>query len=107
MTYPKFSEERPVEKKTYPIETFALVLNDPIVDPEKLKLGYSYIVDACGYSIVSPDITVCLDYNIDENTDRTIVESRIVKCANIKAQVEDTMQSITIFETNKVEAHYQ
>ena len=102
-----FSEERPVEKKTYPIETFALVLNDPIVDPEKLKLGYSYIVDACGYSIVSPDITVVLDYDVDRDTHRTIVESRIVKCANIKVQVEDTLRALTIFETNKVEAHYQ
>lgn len=86
----QFSEERPVEKKTCPIETFALVFHDPIVDPEKLKLGYSYIVDACGYSIVSHDIDVSLDYDIDENTHRTIVKSRIVKCANIKTQVEDT-----------------
>lgn len=106
MTTPQFSEERPVEKKTYPIETFALVITDPIVDLEKLKLGYSYIVEACGYSIVSPDITFSLDYDIDEDKNLTIVESRIVKCANIKFQVKDTMQSITIFETNEVEAQY-
>ena len=107
MTTPKFSEERPVEKKTYPIETFALVLNDPIVDPEKLKLGYSYIVDACGYSIVSPDIVISADYDIDKNRIVTVVGSRIVKCANIKVHVNDTVQALTIFETNKVEAHYQ
>ena len=106
MTTPQFSEERPVEKKTYPIETFALVITDPVVDHEKLKLGYSYVVEACGYSIVSPDITFSLDYNIDENTDCTIVESRIVKCANIKVEVNDTIRALTIFETNKVEAQY-
>ena len=107
MVYDPITEERPVEKKTYPVEIFALVLNDPIVDQEKLKLGYSYIVEACGYSIVSPDIKVELEFDIDENTHRTIVGSRIVKCANIKGQVKDTVSALTIFETNKVEAHYQ
>lgn len=102
-----YNKECPVEKKTYPIETFALVINDPIVDPEKLKLGYSYVVDACGYSIVSPDITISADYDIDRNHIVTVVTSRIVKCANIKAQVKDTVSALTIFETNKVEAHYQ
>ena len=101
------TEERPVEKKTYPIETFALVLHDPIVDQEKLKLGYSYIVEACNYSIVSPDIAVSVDYDIDKNRIVTVVVSRIVKCANIKVHVNDTVQALTIFETNKVEAHYQ
>ena len=102
MTTPQFSEERPVEKKTYPIETFALVLHDPIVDQEKLKLGYSYIVEACGYSIVSPDIKVELDYDIDRNQNRTIVEARIVKHPNIKAQVKDSVKALTVFETLKV-----
>lgn len=107
MVYDPITEERPVEKKTYPIETFALVLHDPIVDPEKLKLGYSYIVEACNYSIVSPDITISADYDIDRNRIVTVVSSRIVKCANIKVHVNDTVQALTIFETNKVEAHYQ
>ena len=107
MVYDPITEERPVEKKTYPIETFALVLNDPIVDQEKLKLGYSYIVEACNYSIVSPDITISADYDIDRNRIVTVVSSRIVRCANIKVHVNDTVQALTIFETNKVEAHYQ
>ena len=107
MVYDPITEERPVEKKTYPIETFALVLHDPIVDQEKLKLGYSYIVEACNYSIVSPDIAVSVDYDIDKNRIVTVVGSRIVKCANIKVHVNDTVQALTIFETNKVEAHYQ
>ena len=103
MSRPLLGDERPVEKKTYPIETFALVLNDPTVDQEKLKLGYSYIVEACGYSVVSPDITVTLDYDIDNDKDRTIVESRIIKCPNINVHVNDTVRSLTIFETNRVE----
>ena len=107
MVYDPITEERPVEKKTYPIETFALVLHDPIVDREKLKLGCSYIVEACNYSMVSPDIAVSSDYDIDMNRFVTVVESRIVKCANIKVYVNDTVQALTIFETNKVEAHYQ
>lgn len=107
MSRPLLGDERPVEKKTYPIETFALVFHDPIVDPEKLKLGYSYIVDACGYSIVSPDITISAGYDFDRNRVVTVVSSRIVKCANIKVQVKDKERALTIFETNKVEAHYQ
>ena len=103
----QYNKERPVEKKTHPIETFALVIHDPIVDPEKFKLGYSYVVDACGYSIVSPDIAISVDYDIDMNRIVTVVSSRIVKCANIKAQVNDTVRALTIFETNRVEAYYQ
>ena len=107
MVYDPITEERPVEKKTYPIDIFSLVIRDPVVDQEKLKLGYSYIVEACGYSIVSPDISISVDYDIDANRIVTVVGSRIVKCANIKVHVNDTVQALTIFETNKVEAHYQ
>lgn len=103
MSRPLLGDELPVEKKTYHIETFALVLNDPVVDPEKLKLGYSYIVEACGYSVVSPDINVGLDYDFDNDKDRTIVESRIIKCPNIKVHVNDAVRSLAIFETNRVE----